>query len=260
MTASEDFLVKVERRDTVVLLVIDRPSARNALNPTVLIKLAEEMAAADRDPSVRAIALTGGPKNFSAGADIDTLSGHSPASYLASPTRRAFESIFRTEKPIVAGVAGFCLGGGCELALSCDMIVAGDNAIFGQPEIHLGIIPGAGGTQLWRDRTNAGPQNEAALLGGLVDVWTAKRIGLADEIVPAERIIEATLEKASAIASKAPLASRTAKAALRSAGAMNLHAALSHEISLMAGLLATEDAREGTRAFLEKRRPNYQGR
>ena len=260
MTVDGDSFVRAERRGAVLLLVIDRPAARNALNPTVLIKLAEELTAADRDPAIHAVALTGGPKNFSAGADIDTLAGHSPASYLASPTRRAFEAIFRAEKPIVAGVAGFCLGGGCEVALSCDLIIAGDNALFGQPEINLGIIPGAGGTQLWRERTGAGPQVEAALLGQLVDAWTARRIGLVDEVVPAERIVEAAVDKALAVASKAPLASRTAKAALKGAGAMNLHAALTHEIGLMAGLLGTEDAQEGTRAFLEKRRPQYQGR
>jgi enoyl-CoA hydratase/carnithine racemase len=260
MKASENSFVKAERRGTVLLLVIDRPAARNALNPVILTRLSEELAKADHDPAIHAVALTGGSKNFSAGADIDTLSGHSPASYLASPTRRAFESIFRTEKPIVAGVAGFCLGGGCELALSCDLIVAGDNAIFGQPEINLGIIPGAGGTQLWRERTGAGPQIQAALLGGLVDAWAARRMGLADEIVPAEHIVDATLEKAQAVASKAPLASRTAKAALRSADAMSLHAALTHEVGLMAGLLGTEDAQEGTRAFLEKRKPHFQGR
>jgi enoyl-CoA hydratase/carnithine racemase len=259
MEASEHSFVKAERRGAVLLLLIDRPAARNALNPTVLTRLSEELDRADRDPAVHEVALTGGPKDFSAGADVDTLAGHSPASYLASPTRRAFESIFRTETPIVAGVAGFCLGGGCELALSCDLIVAGDNAIFGQPEINLGIIPGAGGTQLWRERTGAGPQVEAALTGRFVDAWSGRRMGLVDEVVPAECIVEATLEKARGIASKAPLASRTAKAALRSAGAMSLHAALSHEVGLMAGLLGTEDAREGTRAFLEKRRPNYRG-
>lgn len=260
MQASENSFVKVERRGPVLLLIIDRPAARNALNPVILTRLADELAAADDDPSIHAVTLTGGPKNFSAGADIDTLSGHSPASYLASPTRRAFESIFRTEKPIVAGVAGFCLGGGCELALSCDLVIAGDNAIFGQPEINLGFIPGAGGTQLWRERAGAGPQVQAALLGGLVDAWEARRMGLADEIVPAEHIVESALDKAQAIASKAPLASRTAKAALRSAGTMNLHAALAHEVGLMAGLLGTDDAQEGTRAFLEKRKPNFQGR
>ncbi len=260
MIVSENSFVKAERRGAVMLLVIDRPAAHNALNPAILTALAQQLLAADQDAAIHAVALTGGPKNFSAGADIDTLVGHSPASYLASPTRRAFEAIFRTEKPIVAGVGGYCLGGGCELALSCDLVVAGDNAVFGQPEINLGIIPGAGGTQLWRERAGAGPQVKAALLGHLVDAWTARRIGLADEVVPAERIVEATLDKAYAIASKAPLASRTAKAALRSAGAMNLHAALAHEIGLMAGLLGTKDAQEGTQAFLEKRRPQYQGR
>lgn len=260
MPASDDSFVKAERKGTVLQLLIDRPAARNALNPSVLVSLAAELAAADQDPGIRAIVLTGGPNHFSAGADIDTLSGHSPASYLASPTRRAFESILRTEKPIVAGVAGFCLGGGCELALACDLIIAGDNAVFGQPEINLGIIPGAGGTQLWRQRTGAGPQVGAALLGHLVDVWSARRIGLVDEVVPAERIVDAAAEKARTIASKAPLASRTAKSALRSAGAMNLYAALSHEVGLMAGLLGTEDAQEGTKAFLEKRSPRFTGR
>ncbi|WP_230533892.1 enoyl-CoA hydratase/isomerase family protein [Microvirga roseola] len=260
MSASDDASVRVERTDAVLILTIDRPAARNALNPGILERLAAELAAADQDPAIRAVVVTGGPKNFSAGADIDVLAGHSPASYMASPTRRAFESIARTEKPIVAGVAGFCLGGGCELALACDLIIAADNAVFGQPEINLGIIPGAGGTQLWRSRTGSGPQIEAALLGHFVDAWTARRIGLADEVVPAERIVEASLAKARAIAAKAPLASRAAKAALGSIATMNLHAALAHEVSLMAGLLGTEDAKEGTAAFLEKRPPQYHGR
>ncbi|MBJ6128103.1 enoyl-CoA hydratase/isomerase family protein [Microvirga splendida] len=260
MSASGNASVRAERANAVLLLTIDRPAARNALNPAILERLAEELTAADQDSAIRAIVITGGERNFSAGADIDALAGHSPASYMASPTRRAFESIASTEKPIVAGVAGFCLGGGCEVALACDLIVAGDNAVFGQPEINLGIIPGAGGTQLWRPRTGSGPQIGAALLGNFVDVWTARRIGLADEVVPAECIVEASIAKAQDIAAKAPLASRTAKAALRSAGMMDLQAALAHEVSLMAGLLGTEDAKEGTAAFLEKRPPQYRGR
>jgi enoyl-CoA hydratase/carnithine racemase len=259
MLSSETPFLKTERVEAVLVLTIDRPSARNALNPEILTSIAQQLVAADQDPEIRTIVLTGGAKNFSAGADIDVLSGHSPASYLSSPTRRAFEGIARAEKPIVAGVAGFCLGGGCELAFACDLIIAGDNAVFGQPEINLGIIPGAGGTQLWRQRAGSGPQTEAALLGRLVDAWTARRIGLADEVVPAERIVDAAIEKALAIAEKAPLASRTAKAALRSAGRMSLEAALAHEVALMAGLLGTQDAQEGTRAFLEKRRPQYRG-
>jgi enoyl-CoA hydratase/carnithine racemase len=260
MPSRDHSFVKTERTGAVLVLTIDRPAARNALNPSILADIATQLEAADRDEEIRAVVLTGGSRNFSAGADIDVLSGHSPASYLASPNRRAFESIARSEKPIVAGVAGFCLGGGCEVALSCDLIIAGDNAIFGQPEINLGIIPGAGGTQLWRQRAGSGPQAEAALLGRFIDAWAARRIGLVDAVVPAERVVDAAVEKALAIASKAPLASRAAKAAMRAAGAMNLQAALAHEVTLMAGLLGTEDAQEGTRAFLEKRRPHFQGR
>jgi enoyl-CoA hydratase/carnithine racemase len=255
-----DTWVRSERNGAVLVLTIDRPGARNALNPSILASVAAYLAEADANSDIRAVLITGGAENFSAGADIDVLSGHSPESYLESPTRKAFTSIGRTETPMIAAVAGFCLGGGCELALACDLVVAGDNAVFGQPEINLGLMPGAGGTQLWGVRTGAGPQAEAALLGRLVDVWTARRAGLVDEIVPAERVVEAGLMKASIIAAKAPLASRAVKAALRSAERMNLQAALAHEVHLMAGLLATEDAHEGTGAFLEKRRPHFKGR
>ncbi|MCB5174626.1 MULTISPECIES: enoyl-CoA hydratase/isomerase family protein [Microvirga] len=260
MSPRDHSFVRTERTGAVLIVTIDRPEARNALNPAILTRIAAELEAADRDDEIFAAVLTGGPVNFSAGADIDVLSGHSPASYLSSPNRRAFESIARFDKPIVAAVAGFCLGGGCEVALSCDLVVAGDNAVFGQPEINLGIIPGAGGTQLWRQRAGAGPQAEAALLGQFVDAWAARRIGLVDAVVPAENVVDAATEKALAIAAKAPLASRAAKAAMRAAGVMSLQAALAHELTLMAGLLGTQDAQEGTNAFLEKRRPQFQGR
>ncbi|MBM6594423.1 enoyl-CoA hydratase/isomerase family protein [Microvirga pudoricolor] len=255
-----DSFVRTTRDGAVLVVLIDRPQARNALNPGILTAIAASLAAADENPEICATVLTGGPGNFSAGADIDVLSGHSPATYLASPTRRAFESIARAEKPIVAAVAGYCLGGGCELALACDLVVAGDNAVFGQPEINLGFIPGAGGTQLWRPRAGAGAQADAALLGELIDVWEARRIGLVDEVVPAEAVIDAALAKARTIAAKAPLASRAAKAALKSAGRMSMQSALEYEVTLMAGLLATEDAQEGTNAFLQKRPPQFKGR
>ena len=129
----------------VRILRIDRPAARNALNAAILTALAARFRRADADDEVRAIVLTGGEEVFSAGADIDALSGHSPSSYLELPNRAAFDAIRDTRKPVVAAVAGYCLGGGCETALGCDFVVAADNAVFGQPEINLGIIPGAGG-------------------------------------------------------------------------------------------------------------------
>jgi enoyl-CoA hydratase/carnithine racemase len=259
MDAPQPSLVRAEQTGSVLVVVIERPEARNALNPALLADLVAVLEAAEANSAINAIVLTGGPVVFSAGADIDTIAGHSPASYLASPTRRAFEAIRRVSKPMVAGVAGYCLGGGCELALCCDLIVAGDNAVFGQPEINLGIIPGAGGTQAWRPRTGAGAQTEAALLGGFVDAWSARRLGLVDAVVPAERVVDAAVARAATIAAKAPLATRTAKAALRAGERMSLHAALDYEVSLMAGLLGTADAKEGTRAFLEKRSPRFEG-
>jgi enoyl-CoA hydratase/carnithine racemase len=252
-------LVAASRRDGVLLLTITRPEARNALNPAILSALAESLDAAGRDGATRAVVIAGGA-DFSAGADIDVIAGHNPASYLGSITRRAFEAIRRCELPIVAAVSGYCLGGGCELALSCDIVIAGDDAVFGQPEINLGIIPGAGGTQLWRERTGLGAQAEAALLGGMIDAFTARRIGLVDAVVPAERVRDQALLRAGRLAGKAPLAMRAAKAALRARARMALESALDHEVALMAGLLGTADAREGTCAFLEKRPPRYEGR
>ncbi|WP_197279656.1 enoyl-CoA hydratase-related protein [Bosea sp. AAP35] len=245
--------------DGVLTLTIERPEARNALNPEILSALSGAMAAAALDPSVRVIVLAGGA-DFSAGADIDVIAGHNPASYLASPTRRAFDAIRACEKPMIAAVSGYCLGGGCELALACDIIIAADTAVFGQPEINLGIIPGAGGTQLWRERTGSGLQALAAFEGGLIDAFAARRSGLVDAVVRAEYLGAHVRRRARAMAEKAPLATATIKAALRARGRMSLDAALAHEVALMAGLLATEDAKEGTRAFLEKRPPRYGGR
>jgi enoyl-CoA hydratase/carnithine racemase len=247
------------REGAVLLLTIMRPEARNALNPAILSSLARSLDEAGRDGATRAVVLVGGA-DFSAGADIDVIAGHNPASYLGSVTRRAFEAIRRSELPVIAAVSGYCLGGGCELALSCDLVIAGDDAVFGQPEINLGIIPGAGGTQLWRERAGLGAQADAALLGGMIDAFTARRLGLVDALVPAEHVRDQALALAQRLAAKAPLAVRAAKAALKARGRMALDPALDHEVSLMAGLLGTEDAREGTRAFLEKRAPKYEGR
>ncbi|MBK0398199.1 enoyl-CoA hydratase/isomerase family protein [Limibaculum sp. M0105] len=252
--------VGTEIHGAVRVIRIDRPAARNALNPALLDALAEAFDAAGRDSALRAIVITGGTEVFSAGADIDALGGHTAATYPGSVNRRAFDAIRATPLPVVAAVAGYCLGGGCEIALGCDLIVAGDTAIFGQPEINIGIIPGAGGTQLWAPRTGAGAQAEAALTARTVDAWEARRIGLVDRVVPSAHVIDAALHLAHEIATKAPLAARAAKKAMRAPWSAPLGASLDAEVQIMSGLLASADAHEGVAAFLEKRRPRFEGR
>ena len=253
-------LVRTDCDGHVAVIRIDRPQARNALNLAVLNALADAMAMADADDEVRAVLLTGGPDAFSAGADLDMLAGHTAATYPGSGNARAFEAIRATRKPVIAAVSGFCLGGGCEIALACDLVVASDTAMLGQPEIRLGIIPGAGGTQFWGRRAGAGPQALAALRGGMVDAFAARRLGLVDRVVPVAALEDAALALTQEIASHAPIATRAAKAAMRAAWTMPLSAALDHEVSLMAGLLATDDAAEGIAAFLEKRPAEFRGR
>ncbi len=251
--------MSIARSGAVLLLAIERPEARNALNPAILSAIATAIDDAGRDGETRAVVITGEP-DFSTGADIDVIAGHSPASYLGSVTRRAFEAIRRAELPLIAAVSGYCLGGGAELALACDIVVAGDDAMFAQPEINLGIMPGAGGTQLWRERAGLALQAEAVFFGEMIDAYTARRLGLVNAVVPTERVRDAALERARRLAQKAPLALKAAKAALRARGRMGLEAALDHEVALMAGLLGTEDAGEGVRAFLDKRPAAFRGR
>jgi enoyl-CoA hydratase/carnithine racemase len=253
-------LVRTARDGHVAVVRIDRPAARNALNLEVLGGLARAMAEADADDEVRAILLTGGPDAFSAGADIDMLSGHTAATYPNSDNARAFEAIRATRKPVVAAVSGFCLGGGCEIALACDIVVASDTALLGQPEIKLGIIPGAGGTQLWAQRAGAGAQALAALRGDMVGAFAARRMGLVERVVPAAALEDAALALAKDIASRAPIATRAAKSAMRAGWVMPLSGALDHEVSVMAGLLATDDTAEGIAAFIEKRPAEFRGR
>lgn len=258
--ADPDRMVRFHRDGAVGIVTMERPEARNALNVAMLEQLSACMRACDADPDLRCMVVTGGPAVFSAGADIDVLSSHTAASYPHSANRRAFDAIRATRTPVIAAVAGYCLGGGCEIALGCDLIIAADNALFSQPEINLGFIPGAGGTQLWARRSGDGMQARAALTGTMVSAYDARRAGLVEMVVPAAALADAALDLARGIAAKAPLAVLAAKASMRAPWGAPLNAALEHEVALMSGLLASSDAAEGIAAFLEKRSPKFEGR
>ncbi|WP_435587599.1 enoyl-CoA hydratase-related protein [Micromonospora aurantiaca (nom. illeg.)] len=246
--------------DAVAVATIDRPQTRNALSIDVLRALAAAMDRAEADPAVRVLVLTGGPRLFASGADIRELRRTSPADYLLSERLECWNRFARFGKPAVAAVAGYVLGGGCELAMTCDAVVAADSAVFGQPEINLGIIPGAGGTQRWARVAGRFRAAELVLGGRLVDAWTAQRMGLVSQVVPAERVVEAGIALAASIAARSPVAARLGKQALRTAEEVGLTAGLAHERSLLLTLLSTDDHLEGIDAFLQKRPARFTGR
>lgn len=256
----EDQSVRYEVTGRVAVITINRPSARNALSTDVLRGLWDGLDRAEADAEVRAIVLTGGTTLFASGADVRELRKTAPTEYLQSDRMAAWMRIARFPKPAVAAVAGYALGGGCELAMSCDFIVAADSAVFGQPEINLGILPGAGGTQRWARVCGRFRAAEIVLTGSTVDAWTAHDLGMVTEVVPAERTVRAGMAMAERVARFSPVATRLSKAAVRSAEELPLTGALEHERALLAALLSTEDHFEGIDAFLQKRRANFSGR
>jgi enoyl-CoA hydratase/carnithine racemase len=204
--------------------------------------------------------LTGGSTIFASGADVRELRSTAPADYLLSQRLAAWQRFARFPKPSVAAVAGYVLGGGCELAMSCDLIVAADSATFGQPEIKLGILPGAGGTQRWARVCGRFRAAEIVMAARMVDAWTARDFGMVADVVPPERVVAAGVAKAQELAAFSPIAARLNKAAVRASEEMPITAALEHERSLLGTLLSTEDHFEGIDAFLEKRAPRFTGR
>jgi enoyl-CoA hydratase/carnithine racemase len=251
--------VLLDRRGHVVVLTINRPQARNALSTDVLNGLVAGLDWAEREPDVRAVVLTGGPRLFASGADIRELRDNTPARYLVSSRQRAFQRIAEFKKPLVAAVAGYVLGGGCEIAMSCDFIVAGDSAILGQPEIKLGILPGAGGTQRWARVAGRFKAAELVLAARNIDAWAAYRIGMVNKVVPTECVVEAGVALAEEVAAFSPIAARLAKTAVRSSEEIGVTPGLDYERSLLAVLLSTDDHFEGIDAFLEKRTATFTG-
>ena len=247
--------------DGVALVTIDRPEARNALSFAILAELAEALEALDGDPACRAIVLTGaGDRAFAAGADILELAEQTPERLELEGQFEPWDRIAAIGVPLIAAVRGYALGGGCELAMTCDLIVAGDDAQFGQPEIKIGVMPGAGGTQRLTRAVGKALAMELILTGRTMDAAEAKQAGLVTAVVPAAETIERALTLADTIASMPPLAVRAAKRSVLAAAELPLSEGLRRERQAFFDLFATQDQREGMRAFSEKRAPVWTGR
>jgi enoyl-CoA hydratase len=247
--------------DGVALLTLDRPEALNALDTGTMRELVEALERLDADEACRCVVLTGaGERAFAAGADIKEMADATPVSLGVANSFARWERIKRVRVPIVAAVRGFALGGGCELAMACDLIVAGDDAVFGQPEIRIGVIPGAGGTQRLTRALGKAKAMELILTGGNLPAREAEARGLVSRVVAREAVVPEALALAASIAAMPPLAVRAAKEAVNRAFELSLEAGLEFERRNFFLLFASEDQKEGMRAFVEKRSPEWKGR
>jgi enoyl-CoA hydratase len=254
-------VVLLERpREGVALLRLNRPDRLNALNMAVREALAAHFETLASDDGVRCVVVTGDEKAFAAGADVAELAERTPTDEAFAKTRAAWASIERYRRPIIAAVSGFALGGGCELAMHCDIIIAGEGARLGQPEVKLGIMPGAGGTQRFVRAAGKFAALRWLLTGDLLSAAEACRLGLVSEVVPDGEVLPHALEIATRIAALPPLAVAAIKEAVLSGADLPLDAALRLEAERFQRLFATEDRGEGMRAFLEKRKPTFRGR
>jgi enoyl-CoA hydratase/carnithine racemase len=244
----------------VALCRLDRPDARNALSPELMDELATAVEGFDADPEVRCVVIAGSDEVFASGADIRALRDRSFEEALRHPAAGFWRRLAACRTPIVAAVSGWALGGGCELALLCDLIVASETAEFGQPEITLGIIPGGGGTQRLARVVGKQRAMDLVLTGRRIGAREAERLGLVNEVAGAKEWLERALELAHRVATRPPIATRLAKQAVLTAEETALSAGLEHERRLYELAMATEDRIEGMDAFLEKRRPNFRGR
>lgn len=254
--------INLERRGAVALLSINRPDKLNALNEQVHAEAVTALDELKRDDSVRVLVITGsGEKSFVAGADISEFQNRTPTDQRDTfHERTLFNSIDTFPKPVIAMVNGFCLGGGNEIALACDIRICSENARFSQPEINLGLIPGGGGTQRLTRLIGEGRSMEAMLTGDMIDAQTAYNFGLVNHVYPAAELESKTMELANKIAEKAPIALQLAKEAVKFASRSNLDEGLRREVDLFALCFSTEDKEEGVSAFLEKRKPVFKGK
>lgn len=249
-----------EREGPVGIVTINRPRQLNALSSAVLTELASALEEHDADPEVRVLILTGGTEVFAAGADLKQFASQSLVQMLASNRIALFDRIRTIGKPVIAAVSGYALGGGCEVAMLCDMIVASETAKFGQPEISVGLMPGAGGTQRLTRTIGKAKAMEMVLTGEPIDAASAERLGLVNRVVPKDELLETAKALALKIAAKPPISVRHTKQAVLKAFELPLSEAVDYERNLFHLLFGTEDAFEGMNAFIEKRKPTFNGR
>jgi len=252
--------ILVEQRGAVTLVTLNRPQALNALNSEVLRELIAAFGAYDADDTQRCLVLTGSEKAFAAGADIKEMQSQGFADMYSANFFGGWEQVTSTRKPWIAAVAGYALGGGCEVAMMADFIIAADTAKFGQPEIKLGVTPGMGGSQRLALAVGKAKAMEMCLTGRMIDAEEAERSGLVARVVPAEGFLDEVMKTAETIAGMAPLAAIANKEMVNAAFEMPLNQGIRFERRLFHGLFGTEDQKEGMSAFVDKRPGNWKGR
>jgi len=250
----------VTKEGAIGIVQLNRPKVLNALNFEIMSELVSGLEELDRDAAVNVIILTGGERAFAAGADLAEMSQATPVDLLLGRRFELWDRIRKISKPIIAAVSGYCLGGGNELAMNCDIVVASESASFGQPEVNVGIIPGAGGTQRLPRVVGKYKAMEMILTGKSISADEAYRIGLVNHVVPPESLMEEAKKIATDIASKPPISIRSAKEAILKAQDTTLEVGLEFERKAFYMLFATEDGKEGMKAFLEKRKPTFKGK
>lgn len=252
--------IQTEIRGRVGLVTLNRPQALNALNPQLLNELLQALSTYEADSGIGAMLITGSERAFAAGADIKFMAGASSADMRANGFVELYDGLRKLRKPLIAAVSGFALGGGCELALACDMILASETARFGQPEVTIGVIPGAGGTQRLTRAVGKALAMEIVLNNRTLSASEALQFGLVNRVVPAELLLKESLALAEEIAERAPLALAAAKQAINHAYEASLSDGLEEERNLFHDLFDTFDQKEGMQAFVEKRKARWQGR
>lgn len=256
----ELLIITPQVRPAVALIQLNRPKELNALNQQLMREIRDALRTLDEDEAVRVVVITGNERAFAAGADIKQMADKTAIDMLIADQFNTWDQIRKFRKPLIGAVSGFALGGGCELAMICDMLVASETAQFGQPEIRLGIMPGAGGTQRLARAVGKVNAMEMVLTGQLIPAREAQRLGLVNRVVPVEQYLEEAYRLAASIAAMSPVAARLAKESINRAFETHLDEGLHFERKNFYLTFASEDQKEGMAAFLEKRKPEFKGR